>query len=240
MAENERVRAGTRATIGAVTIGQSPRDDIVPELEAALGAGCRVVQAGALDGLSDAEIESLRPRMLGSHLVTRLRSGEEAHVRRGFAARRLAASVHALEDQCDLILLLCTGDFPMIEAKCPVLSPGPLLQEEIRGREVQCLGVLTPAAQQLRAQRRRWRDLAGRVVVKSASPYRPPELLEAAAQELRQSAPDVVVMDCVGYTREMRIRVARLLDRPVLSASQVLAARAREMVCEEKAVAGQA
>ena len=32
-------------TVGAVTIGQTPRDDIVPELHAALGTRCEIVQA---------------------------------------------------------------------------------------------------------------------------------------------------------------------------------------------------
>lgn len=38
--------------IGAVTIGQAPRVDIIPELATILGLGVQVREAGALDGLS--------------------------------------------------------------------------------------------------------------------------------------------------------------------------------------------
>ncbi len=48
-------------TIGAITIGQAPRDDVVPEMEKRLGPPVRVLQAGALDGLSRADITAFAP-----------------------------------------------------------------------------------------------------------------------------------------------------------------------------------
>ena len=39
-------------TIGTVTIGQSPRIDVVPEIAAILGDNIIINEAGALDGLS--------------------------------------------------------------------------------------------------------------------------------------------------------------------------------------------
>jgi len=47
--------------IGAVTIGQSPRVDIVPEFRAAAGLELEIVERGALDGLSPDEIRTLAP-----------------------------------------------------------------------------------------------------------------------------------------------------------------------------------
>ena len=38
--------------IGAITIGQSPRVDVVPEMQQILGPDVEIVQAGVLDGLS--------------------------------------------------------------------------------------------------------------------------------------------------------------------------------------------
>ena len=40
-----------RKIIGAVTIGQAPRVDIMPELMEILGPGIEIKEAGALDGL---------------------------------------------------------------------------------------------------------------------------------------------------------------------------------------------
>jgi protein AroM len=38
--------------IGIITIGQSPRTDVVPEMSALFGEGVEVLECGALDGLS--------------------------------------------------------------------------------------------------------------------------------------------------------------------------------------------
>lgn len=48
--------------VGMITVGQSPRDDIVPNMSQALGANIEVIEKGALDGLSTEEIQSLAPK----------------------------------------------------------------------------------------------------------------------------------------------------------------------------------
>jgi len=50
--------------LGAVTIGQSPRTDIIPDLRTVLGAEVEIVEAGALDGLSPEEIRTLAKQLL--------------------------------------------------------------------------------------------------------------------------------------------------------------------------------
>ena len=46
--------------IGALTIGQSPRNDLIPEIEAFF-KGAEIIQLGALDGLSKEQIADLAP-----------------------------------------------------------------------------------------------------------------------------------------------------------------------------------
>ena len=48
--------------VGMITVGQSPRDDIVPNMAQQLGANIEVVEKGALDGLSTEEIRSPAPK----------------------------------------------------------------------------------------------------------------------------------------------------------------------------------
>ena len=38
--------------LGVITIGQSPRDDVIPEMVEFIGKDIEVLQAGALDGLT--------------------------------------------------------------------------------------------------------------------------------------------------------------------------------------------
>lgn len=48
--------------IGAVTIGQSPRVDVTPDIMPIFGEQVELIQAGALDGLSREEIERMAPK----------------------------------------------------------------------------------------------------------------------------------------------------------------------------------
>ena len=61
--------------VGAITIGQAPRTDVMEDIGDILGKELTLVQAGALDGLTAAEIEALRPDGTGNTLVSRLRDG---------------------------------------------------------------------------------------------------------------------------------------------------------------------
>jgi len=56
--------------IGAVTIGQSPRVDIVPELKEAIGFDVEIEERGALDGLSLDEVRGFAPEA-GDYVLVR-------------------------------------------------------------------------------------------------------------------------------------------------------------------------
>ena len=47
--------------IGTVTIGQSPRGDIVTEILQILGSDYKIIEAGALDGLSQQDVAAFQP-----------------------------------------------------------------------------------------------------------------------------------------------------------------------------------
>ncbi len=219
-----------RRTVGVVTIGQTPRQDVVPHLRTALGDRFEIIEAGALDGLSKVEIKARADRVGGNFLVTRLRDGSEIQVREELVTPRLQDCVRKLESRAELILLLCTGDFPSLESSLPLLYPGPLLRNTVRSLAPSHLGVLTPAREQIEPQHRRWNGFAGRVVVEPASPYGRPEELDAATESLCRAGVELAVMDCIGYTQQMKQRVRSRLERPVLLASTLLAKVASELL----------
>ncbi|MGH3750343.1 MAG: AroM family protein, partial [Micromonosporaceae bacterium] len=59
------------AVLGVVTIGQAPRDDLVPEMVPLLPPA-RIVEHGALDGMSAAQIADLAPKPGEQPLTSRL------------------------------------------------------------------------------------------------------------------------------------------------------------------------
>ena len=60
-------------TLGIITIGQAPRDDIASLFAQHAPAGTKVVLRGAFDGLSDAQVDALKPESGADTLYTRLR-----------------------------------------------------------------------------------------------------------------------------------------------------------------------
>ena len=219
-----------RKCVGTVTIGQTPRDDVVPQLRTILGDQIEIVETGALDGLSEQTIKDGTASSEGALLVTRLRGGLEIHVRQGFLTPRLQQCVTSLQDRVHLILVLCTGDFPPLESDLPVLFPGPLVRNTVRGLGLASVGIMTPNVGQIADQQERWNGVVPRVVVETASPYASPEGLSDAARRLRDARIDAAVMDCVGYTRVMKQTVRTILGKPVLAATSLLARIVAEML----------
>lgn len=217
-------------TIGAVTIGQSPRADVVPELRSVLGESISILEAGALDRFTAETLEAAPGRLEGALLVTRLRDAREVHVGEAFVHPLVQASITALDQSVDLVVVLCTGSFPLLRARVPLLYPERVLTGIVRATGASHVGVLTPSAAQIAPQRERWGRVVPRVSVRGASPYGPIEVVREAAAALDAAAPDLLVLDCIGYSRAMRDEVRRVTRRPVLLASTCLARVAAELV----------
>ncbi|RCV54592.1 AroM family protein [Marinitenerispora sediminis] len=212
------------AKLGVVTIGQSPRDDVVPDLAALLPPGARIVEAGALDPLSGAEIAALAPSgdPGDEELASRLRDGTEV----ALSHRRLLPHLHAALERvrdagAERALLLCTGSFPELRAPLPTLTAEQLLTGTVQALAAgRTLLVVCPLPSQRAALARRWSTAAARVEVAAASPYGALEDFAAVAAELRgrlSPGEDAIgLLDCVGYDLAHRQVLADALGLPVL------------------------
>jgi protein AroM len=218
------------ATIGAITIGQSPRDDVVPEVLDVLGRGVQVIQRGAIDELTLEEIQSEAPVPGDSVLVSRMRDGTEVTLRREFVIPRLKQCIHSIEDQVDLILMLCTDPFCGLESKKPLLSPGRIIVKLVSALGFRRIGVVTPVAAQFREQRNKWSPVAHDVFLQAASPYGNGDQIVQAGNALTEKDVELVVMDCIGYTRAMKAEIRRITGRPTVLPATTIARVAAELL----------
>jgi protein AroM len=215
------------AVVGLVTIGQSPRSDVVPDMAALLGPSVAIREAGALDGLARADIDALAPSGDDEILVTRLRDGASVFLGKPRIVRLVEARIAALErDGATLTALLCTGAFPRLRATRPLIQPQPLLLGLLRamswpGR----LGVLTPSLRHVPQTEARWRRDGFDAVVAPLSPYEEEDAaaLQRAAAAMRDGGAGVIVMDCMGFRRKTREELRALTGVPVFLANLLLA-----------------
>ena len=213
--------------IGAITIGQSPRDDIIRDIRPLLGEQIHLLQAGGLDGLSRGEIEAFAPQPGDYVLITKLRDGNSVVFAERYILPRLQACIDKLEEEgVQMILFLCTGDFPPVfHSKVPLIFPCKVLNGLIpalasRGK----IAVVTPTQQQVAQAEKKWRVYVAEMTAIPASPYGPLEELDQAARQAAELDVDLVVMDCIGYTVEMKERFQAVSGKPVVL-SRTLAAR---------------
>ena len=115
-------------TLGIITVGQAPRDDIAALFAAHAPAGTSVVLRGALDGLSDAEVDALKPENGADTLYTRLRGGRDVKIsKKAVIARSPQTLAKLRDDGCDVLVYACTGDFPPMPGDQGVLFPSRVL-----------------------------------------------------------------------------------------------------------------
>src|SRR6266542_3640494 len=204
-----------RPLVGMITIGQSPRADVVPDMAEILGPSIEIRARGVLDGLSREEIAGLAPSAGDELLVTRLTDGSSVFVAKRHIVARVQARVEELEAAgVTLTALLCTGAFPRFTARRPLVEPQEVLLGLLRGLTWQGrLGVLTPSVPHVPQTAARW-QAAG----------------FAAAAALRGGGAGLIVMDCIGFRRKTRDMLQRELGVPVLVAN-LLVARAVAELC---------
>jgi protein AroM len=212
-------------TVGAVTVGQSPRDDVLPDILELLPRGVQIIERGALDGVDRDALPLLAPAPGETTLITRLRDGEEVAVAESQVLPLLHRAVQGVQAQgAGVVAMLCTGSFPGLHPAGPSLFPGQVVRQLVSqaGPGIR-LGIVVPAHGQADAARADWSAVAGELLVLAASPYcapvglsEAPEALLRAAQTLAGWQPDLVVLDCLGYTRRMQRLVQEMSGVPVV------------------------
>jgi protein AroM len=200
-------------TIAAITIGQSPRDDIVAEL-AELIPGATWVQAGALDRLDDAAIHALAARCASFPLVTRLRGGRTVVIGERDLEPLVQGAIGRVERQADVVLVLCAGSLA-VTAAAPLVLPARLIEAAVSALAFPSLFVVTPLEGQIAAQQARWRARVERATVVCA-PHSGSTDFEALGREARRTGASAVVLDCMGYPLAVKAAVARASGLPTL------------------------
>ncbi len=219
--------------VGAVTIGQSPRVDVVPEIVEVTGQGIEFVECGALDDFTLEQTKRLAPKAGDYVLVSRMRDGASVTMAERHVTPLLRKCVQKLDAQdVDLIAMLCTGVFPEFETKKLVLRPDRLLEKTVDAViEKGTLGVLTPILEQVPQTRKRWEAQKPKmkVVVEHALPYATADQVTAAAEKLVEADVDLIVLDCIGYNKTMKRIVREVTGRPAVLPRTVLARMITEL-----------
>lgn len=214
--------------VGAVTIGQSPREDVIQDLRPLIGDRVELIQAGALDGLSKEDIQAFAPGPEDYVLISRLQDGSSVIFAERYILPRLQQCIGRLEEQgAELILFLCTGDFPAVfHSKVPLGFPCKVLSGLVPALSSWGkIAVVVPTPQQVAQSEQKWQQYVRESTAIPALPYESQEELDQDARAVSKLDVDLVVMDCIGYYVGMKARFRELSGKLVIL-SRTLAVRA--------------
>lgn len=216
--------------LGLVTIGQAPRDDVTASMFG--NDAPSFIEAGALDDLDDRAIASLAPAGDDFTLVTRLADGREVVV----GKKRLLPLVQFAVDRtvergASVVCILCTGAFPELQAPALLIYPDRILSGTADALlPAGKIGVLMPHPDQRESMVAKWTTPSRQVTTASVSPYDGACGLGDAMSQLTQFGIDLVVMDCMGFDRQMLSKARAAIDVPVILANGLVGAVLREVV----------
>ena len=220
--------------LGTLTIGQAPRADITPILDAVLEAGLPRRHSGVLDGLARAEIERDFAAEPGQPvLITKLLDGSAVVIDRArteAAAQRKLALLEA--EGCSTILMLCTGHFERLATqRARLVEPDRILPPAVAAlaQDAQ-LGIVVPLAEQIASEAGKWAPLARKPLYAAASPYGGGGAsIAEAARDLAGRGAQILLMDCMGFVERHR-REAAEAGLPVILSNSLIAKLVSEIV----------
>jgi len=212
-----------------LTIGQSPRPDLEAEIASA-APGLRVVLEGALDGLACGEIADLAPASDPDTLFTLLPSGEGIAVSKLAVTQRLRFRLAAITGP---VLLACTGRFEGLPERAGLIQPSAVLNALAaailpRGR----LGLVVPFAAQVPTLTAKNARPGIEVHAVALQPASDAAARAAAARDLAGHRPDLVLLDCISYSRADKAAFTAALPCPVLLSVAVAARAAASLLPE--------
>lgn len=218
--------------LGAITIGQSPRTDVIPEMLPHLGPDVEVIQAGALDGLEYEDILKMSPQEGDYILVSSLRDGRCVKFAERHILPRLQTCIDKLEREgADIIVFICTGTFPdVFRSTRPLIYPQKILHSVVPLlTKTRKIGVVIPDSDQIDQTVEKWSGSGLVAFPAPFSPYEEPSLTQTGLENLKKGDIDLIVMDCIGYTNSMKEQIARVTEKPVILARTLVARILGEM-----------
>lgn len=210
--------------VGFLTIGQSPRDDVLADIQPLLSPQPNILQAGALDNLNLREINKLAPTSNDFSLITRLKRGNSVVVGRSKIIPFLQVKINELEAKgAEVIVLLCTENFPELTSKKSLILPFELMKKEIINFSPARAIVFVPLKEQEDMAKKKWQSLQGKFLIAVLNPYEKLNNFEKLVSYLASKKASLILFDCIGYPISLSQSIADKLGVPYLNPRLLIA-----------------
>ncbi|MBN1683019.1 AroM family protein [Candidatus Bathyarchaeota archaeon] len=218
--------------IGMLTIGQTPRNDILSSIESVLDKDIKVIEAGALDDFTTNQIQDYEKHPDDYILVTKIKNGKEVKLPKRILIPLLQKKIHELNAVgVNVIVIMCTGKFPPFISNCPVVTPSEILHGVIEGvLKKGRLGVIYPTHEQVTFLESEFSREGISLYGDWYSPYLNDGSLNSLIQRLLKENLELVFLNCFGFDKELKDIIYKNLGIPVIQANTLIARILNELV----------
>lgn len=189
--------------VGLITMGQSNRKDMKENIEDILQPRFDIVGVGILDDYSFEEIKNkFWPKEGEPFIVSSIENNQMVKISQTNAHKLIEEKLNALEQNnimCNM--LMCTGQFPQFSNNGILLKPEKIIYSVLKGLDVQRLGIIVPEEEQIEDSLKQYSEFNPQIL--AASPYGPMENIAKASSKLDKDL-DMVLLDCMGFTENMK------------------------------------
>jgi len=189
-----------------ITLGESPRVDLVPELIKIIGRDFDYREIGLLDDVSD--YKNVSPENDNDLYVSRLKNGSQIKLSKKWAKNKIKEM-----NLSGNSVILCTGDFGGLNIIQPSKSVNCFLNSLPK---INKLAIVCPVREQVKSLCSRWDSFAKEVDYYYYSPY------ENKGVFPQRKKYDFIYLDCMGYTLEHEKLIGRNSDARTVSARKIL------------------
>ncbi|MDM8102308.1 MULTISPECIES: AroM family protein [Oceanobacillus] len=216
-----------KGSVGVLTIGQAPRTDVTPSIQRILGSETEIIEKGALDRLDVDSFHTVAPDASDITYISRVRNGGSVKMGKSKLLPLLQEERDMLEEQTEVIIMLCTGDFPTLQGTKPIIYPDVELNQAVhKVMPSGNLGLIIPLEEQRDSLIEKWNHPEIKKLVEVASPYEKSNI-EGAARALKNRGADLIVLDCMGYNEEHEKRAVNASGLKVFLPRKVAAYAAK-------------
>ena len=205
----------TQKRIGALTIGQSPRPDLVSPLENLI-PDCEIIQAGALDGLTPDELPDISKAAYP--LVTQMQDGMVVMVDEDFLSPKLQHAQNQLDSMgVTATVLLCAGTFPDLHGTQPIYKPFEFACGVLKALNLKSIGVIAPFPDQVAPIQNRWSSKGWEPTVWTADlGNQDRKFQQELLTRINEFKLDCIVLDYVGHPLDQVTQLKRSIKQPVI------------------------
>ncbi len=208
--------------VAFLTIGQSPRADVVPEILSHLDADIEALEYGVLDGIEQDQLDALAPGPGDESLITRLNDGSDVLLSKAWIHQQVQDMCRQiLDDRIDLIVLLSTGLFTSFRPLCTTINSQRVIDRTIEALAAagQNIGLIVPLAEQIGQIISQG---AGESATRGAAAL--PGDRPALARAVRElGACDIIILHSISYGEADREAVRAESGKPVVLARRAVA-----------------